>query len=61
MNSKHNGGVTNLDRREFMKLGGLGAVATAVVGSTACEARNSQETVNGEGSWWVNELSLIHI
>ncbi len=55
MNSKHNGGVSNLDRREFMKLGGLGAVATAVVGSTACEARNSQETVNSEGSWWVNE------
>ena len=55
MDSKHNGGATNLDRREFMKLGGLGAVATAVVGSTACEPRNSRETGNSERSWWVNE------
>jgi len=55
VDSKHNGGATNLDRREFMKLGGLGAVATAVVGSTACEPRNSRETGNSERSWWVNE------
>ena len=56
MDSKHSRGATNLDRREFMKLGGLGTVATAVVGSTGCEPGNSRETGNSEHFWWVNEI-----
>lgn len=57
MDSKHANNVTDLSRREFVKLGGLGvgAAATAALGAAACEPRDRQETKSDERPWWVNE------
>ena len=57
MDSKHANNVTDLSRREFVKLGGLGvgAAATAALTAAACEPRERQETKSDERPWWVNE------
>ena len=57
MDSKHANNVTDLSRREFVKLGGLGvgAAPTAALGAAACEPRDRQETKSDERPWWVNE------
>ena len=57
MDSKHANNVTDLSRRKFVKLGGLGvgAAATAALAAAACEPRDRQETKSDERPWWVNE------
>jgi amidase len=57
MDSKHANNVTDLSRRKFVKLGGLGvgAAATAALAAAACEPRERQETKSDEHPWWVNE------
>ena len=57
MDSKRSNSTGKLGRREFIKLGGAGIIASAAVGSTGCEPPRSLETATeSENPWWVNEI-----
>jgi amidase len=52
---KRDRATTEIDRRDFVKLGGAGAAAAATIGASACAPAGSGGT-GGEGdAWWVNE------
>lgn len=44
-----------LDRRDFVKLGGLGAAAAATGGLTGCASEAAQTSGSSEEAWWTTE------
>ncbi len=53
--SKDSHSPANIDRRDFVKLGGVSAAAAATLGASACAPTGSGTTGREVEAWWVNE------